>query len=104
MSLRFLRAAMIEAEAAALWYEARREGLGADFIAELMKRARRAEELPGAGRLEPDAPPELDLRWYLLKRFPYGLLVGSSGRGRIVVAVAHERRRPGYWKRRVGDL
>ena len=30
---------MLEAEAAALWYEARREGLGADFIAELMKRA-----------------------------------------------------------------
>ena len=102
--LQFLPEAIAEAREAANWYEERREGLGAEFVDALMDRARKAERIPGAGRLERDAPPHFELRWYDLKRFPYSLLAGSIGGERAVVAVAHARRRPGYWRHRVAKL
>lgn len=102
--LRFLPEATAEAREATRWYEERREGLGSEFIVALMERARRAEIMPGAGRLERDSPERFQLRWYELKRFPYSLLVGSAGGERLVVAVAHARRRPGYWHHRLVKL
>jgi toxin ParE1/3/4 len=40
-------------------------------------------------------------RRYLLKRFPF-VIVYRAGESRIeIVAVAHGRRRPGYWAARV---
>jgi len=102
--LRFLPEATAEARAVTVWYEERREGLGAEFIAALMDRARKAELMPGAGRLERDAPERFELRWYDLKRFPYSLLAGSVRDERVVVAVAHARRRPGYWRQRLVKL
>ncbi|RLB45546.1 MAG: hypothetical protein DRJ42_29670 [Deltaproteobacteria bacterium] len=102
--LRFLPEATAEAREAAAWYEERRVGLGDEFITALMDRARKAEAVPGAGRLEQDAPERFELRWYNLKRFPYALLVGSVGEERVVVAVAHGRRRPGYWRHRLVKL
>ena len=100
--LEFLPQALEEMVEAARWYEQQREGLGQDFVDELEVRLRRAVEVPGAGRLEPNAPEQFALRWYSLKRFPYALLTGQLGDRRVVVAVAHERRKPGYWKRRLG--
>jgi hypothetical protein len=63
-----------------------------------------AEEAPGIGKLEPDAPTRFDLRWYMMHRFPYALLVGSASGTRSVVAVAHLSRKPGYWKDRLIKL
>jgi plasmid stabilization system protein ParE len=102
--LRFLPEATAEAREAARWYEERREGLGSEFIVALMERARRAEMMPGAGRLARGAPERFQLRWYVLERFPYSLLVGTGGEERVVVAVAHARRRPGYWRHRLVKL
>jgi len=49
------------------------------------------------------APPELELRWYRVRRLPYALLIGRVGEDRMVVAVAHERRRPDFWRGRLGE-
>ena len=102
--LRFLPQALREYLAGVRWYEQQREGLGAKFAAELEARLQLAVEVPGAGRLELDAPERFALRWYKLRRFPFALLIGRAGSERVVVAVAHERRRPGYWKRRINAL
>jgi len=59
--LRFLPEANAEAQEAATWYEEHDDGLGAEFIGALMERARQAEAMPGAGRLERDAPKRM--RW-----------------------------------------
>jgi plasmid stabilization system protein ParE len=39
-------------------------------------------------------------RKYLLRRFPYGVIYRMTDAAIEVVAVAHGRRRPGYWKTR----
>lgn len=36
-------------------------------------------------------------RRYLLRRFPYGVIYQIAGEELRVIAVAHHRRRPGYW-------
>jgi toxin ParE1/3/4 len=39
-------------------------------------------------------------RKYLLRRFPYAVIYRVTDEAIEVVAVAHGRRRPGYWKTR----
>jgi plasmid stabilization system protein ParE len=39
-------------------------------------------------------------RRYLLRRFPYSILYQPAGEELRIIAVAHQRRRPGYWARR----
>ena len=44
---------------------------------------------------DPDA-----VRYYILRRFPYTIHYEVAGTEVIVLAVAHQRRRPGYWQDR----
>ena len=47
-------------------------------------------------------PPHLyGTRSCRLKRFPYHLVYIEEPNSVLIVAVAHFRRRPGYWKRRM---
>ncbi len=39
-----------------------------------------------------------------LDGFPYRIVYFTRGDEIVVVAYAHERRRPGYWKKRLSDL
>jgi plasmid stabilization system protein ParE len=43
----------------------------------------------------------LGTRRMVLQRFPYLLVFREAAAGVEVIAVAHERRRPGYWRDRV---
>ena len=51
---------------------------------------------------DPDRWPLLDdrHRFHLLKRYPYHLVYRIDGAQVLIVAVAHGRRHPGYWKGR----
>ena len=41
-----------------------------------------------------------DIRWVRVRRFPYVLVfVRESSDSLLVLAVAHAKRRPGYWRR-----
>ena len=42
-----------------------------------------------------------NLRRLLLKVFPYRIIYRVEGEEIVVYAVAHVRRRPGYWRQRV---
>ena len=41
------------------------------------------------------------VRRFLLDRFPYAIVFVEREHELLVVAIAHQRRRPGYWKRRL---
>lgn len=44
---------------------------------------------------------EAGTRRYVLQRFPYNVVYRETGRGIEVVAIAHHKRRPRYWHRRL---
>lgn len=85
-----------EVKSSFLWYEAKAEGLGDDFIAEL-------EGAYDAILTLPVVWPELNngLRRYLLFRFPFALIYKQLGENIYVVAVMHQNRKPDYYLPRV---
>jgi plasmid stabilization system protein ParE len=88
-----------EAEAefisAAVYYEDRAEGLGLAFISAVERAYQRILEYPEIGRRFGRR-----LRRVLVPGFPYGLLYRVEPQRIFIVAVAHLRRRPGYWRSR----
>ncbi len=90
-----------EAEAELLaaieWYDDEAE-LGADFLAEVREFSARIADAPES--FPPD--PEIEeVRPARLKRFPYWLIFAVQHDEIFVIAVAHVRREPGYWRGRV---
>ncbi len=83
-------------------YEAEREGLGAEFLAELSA-AMHTLSAPG-----PECGPVIGLprepgvRRKLLVRFPYAIVFVESEAFVRVISVMHGHRRPAYWRRRIG--
>ncbi|GGI09859.1 hypothetical protein GCM10011354_36160 [Egicoccus halophilus] len=88
--------ASYELEAAALWYEAQRSGLGQTFLATVDHLA----TWPEAGASVPGVPAHLEVRQMPVVRFPYRVVYLAASRELRVLAVAHTRRRPGYWRSR----
>ena len=96
MKLEFHPEAEEEFLAALSHYEAELPGLGLRFDAELHS----ATDLLGAYP-EIGAPLEGELRKLILDRFPFYLIYSVIADTVYVVAVAHERRKPGYWQQRI---
>jgi plasmid stabilization system protein ParE len=88
--------AVDEAQAAAQWYR-ERSALAADaFLAELDLAVERIAE-----NLEMYPHYIRGTRRYLLQRFPFYLVYREHPEKLELVAIAHGRRRPGYWKKRI---
>ena len=100
-ALRILEAAAAEAAGAAAWYESQRAGLGADFRADFKAGLDTLQEGVVPGSPWPGRVGERGVKRILLKRFPFSLVYVVSGGGRVVLAVAHHRRRPAYWRGRL---
>jgi toxin ParE2 len=96
MIVRFERAARLELEEAAHWYETSRPGLAAEFLDEFDRGIQRISDAPNAWH-----PLEQGLRRYRLRRFPYGIIYAIHDGEILIVAVAHLHRRPGYWHTRL---
>ena len=87
--------AIAEARAAREWYEARNAEAAEAFMAELDAAIDRIEETPRQW------PPYLaQTRRYLLRRFPFFVVFREADDRVRILAVAHARRRPGYWRGR----
>lgn len=82
--------------AAARYYQRQRYGLGEDFLNEVERATTFAAEHPEAGTSIGDG-----FRWVLTRRFRYAVIYQEHDHRLEVVAVAHLRRRPDYWRRRV---
>ncbi len=91
---------MAELEAAIDWYDDRRSGLGLEFELEIDAAMDRIEELP---RAWPHWPGDDDFRVVRVHRFPYHLPYHIDGDRAVVMAVAHDKRRRGYWRERSAE-
>lgn len=101
--IRFAPEVWSELAEAALWYEAKKEGLGADLLAEIDVTLPLLVMRPRSFPRLRDVDPALEIRRALLARFPYALVFLVRGDEVRVLAVAHAKRRPGYWLGRVGS-
>ena len=95
-SVTFDSEAEAEFRAAALYYESQRAGLGDDFVAEVEQAVQRIAQTPQAFPLHGSS----GLRKCLLRRFPYTIYFLELADRIWIAAVAHQRRRPGYWSHR----
>ncbi|HEX7239831.1 MAG TPA: type II toxin-antitoxin system RelE/ParE family toxin [Longimicrobiaceae bacterium] len=91
---RFLRPAREELLRAAERYERERTGLGADFLEEVEHAVDTARAHPEAG-----TPLVRGTRRILVRRFPFSVIFRDEAENSLV-AIAHHRRRAGYWIRR----
>lgn len=84
-----------ELDAAVSFYETVLTGLGKAFVNEVKNAIELLKKHPDAG-----LSIGRKLRKLTLKRFPFSLIYQHEARCILVLAVAHHRRRPGYWKSR----
>jgi plasmid stabilization system protein ParE len=82
------------------WYELQVPGLARDLTDEVDRALDAIAERPSTWPLWPGVDPALGVRRFLLPRFPFAIAYLVEGDTIIVLAVAHLRRRPGYWLRR----
>lgn len=94
--LEYLDEALDEAEEAARWYAERSPMAAAGFTDELDVAAAAIEQAPEAW-----PPYDHGTRRFPLRRFPYYLVYRIDPTRVVVLAIAHARRRPGYWKDRL---
>jgi plasmid stabilization system protein ParE len=99
--LRFHPAARAEFIEAIVYHEQQRPGYGEKLVTEVEGLLERAARFPASGSPLPGYPPELDVHAWRLQTFRYSLIIADVKGERIVCAVAHERRRPGYWANRM---
>ena len=83
------------AQAAERWYRERNETASARFQREIDRAVDLISERPNTG-----SPYLGSTRRVLLRRFPFFLVYRVRGDSVQIVAVAHARRRPGYWRAR----
>ena len=80
------------------FYENRLAGLGADYLTEFDATLALVCAAPTSFPL--DCPP--DIHKAGLRRFPFNVEYRVAGGMIQLLAVAHHRRRPGYWYGRIG--
>lgn len=78
------------------WYRKRSDQAAERFIAAMEELIERIGAHPERFRLVADT-----LRKAHFKRFPYSLIFRVSLEAIKIFAVAHDKRRPGYWQRRI---
>ena len=92
--------ASAELDEAALWYEQRRSGLGIEFLQAIDSALEFIARFPQAGAPVPGVPPDLPVRRVPVRRFPFHVIYLELSDAIRVLAFAHDRRSPGYWRSR----
>lgn len=98
MTIRFLSVAEAEFADAASYYEVQRTGLGDVFIEHVTHSIAYLEQHSLIGTLIGRR-----VRKLVLKKFPYSLIYYSSESEIVIIAIAHHKRKPNYWRDRLGD-
>ena len=78
------------------YYSQRREGYGSLFIDAVEREFALLLEFPRIGK-----PAVLGTRRRILRGWPYSIVYQPILGGIYVIALAHHRRKPGYWRKRV---
>jgi plasmid stabilization system protein ParE len=96
MNVVFHPAARDEFVAAAEYYESAVPGLGSRFLLAVRRTTDVATRHPDAGSVRRGAARRLFVRG-----FPYDLIYQVRDEALEILAVAHQHRRPGYWRDRL---
>ncbi len=96
MRVRFLDTARSELNETIEYYDAQAANLGQDFADEVRQATIRIARFPTAWQVSSQRT-----RRCLLERFPYALIYAVRDEEILIVAVAHQHRKPGYWKSRL---
>jgi toxin ParE1/3/4 len=88
--------AITELDSAIAYYEKRKVGLGLDFLSEVEQYLGKIQQNPNLGALYKAS----GLRRYVMQRFPFLIFYTEFEEFIWVVAIAHGKRRPDYWRRR----
>lgn len=80
------------------WHAVKRPGLGEQFVSAVEAAIQRALEAPETG-----SPHLYGTRRMLVDRFHYDVIYITREPLVVIVAVAHQRRRPGYWRKRLNE-
>lgn len=92
LDVRLRAEARVELESAAEWYADEREGLGDEFLGAIERCLDRIGATPYAAIVWRG-----DIRRRRVDRFPYQIFYRVTATHVDVIAIAHERRRPGYF-------
>jgi plasmid stabilization system protein ParE len=92
LRIEFHPSAVTEAEGAREWYAERSRSAAKGFLHELDHALVRVAEAP-----ERWPEYEVGTRRLLFRRFPFALIYRVTDDCIQIVAVAHQRRKPGYW-------
>ncbi len=88
--------AIFEARKARNWYAHRNLAVATRFMAELDRAIDKIKD-------GPDRWPKylFGARFFKLRRFPYMVIYWEDQASILILAVAHAKRRPGYWRKRL---
>lgn len=96
MKIKFLNIAKQELDDAAQFYELELTGLGSVFKDEIKKALNRIQQYPNAWPLT----KKKCIRKYLMHKFPYKILYSIEDNFILIIAIAHQHRKPDYWTKR----
>ncbi len=96
-AVRFSREAASEMAQAIRWYENEQRGLGLRFLSALRDACDRIEDWPRAAPRIHNLPDDLDVRRFPTPGFPYHIVYSVTARHIVILAVAHDARKPLYW-------
>jgi plasmid stabilization system protein ParE len=96
MILRFLPSAEAELLEGISYYSAIRPELGIRFEQAVAEAVRNAVLHPEHG-----APRTESSRRWLVKNFPFGIIYRAGESDVLIIAVAHQRKKPEYWASRL---
>jgi toxin ParE2 len=95
MNVRLLAPAQTELDEAIIWYSEQAPGLGDGFLVEVLRSIQLIQRFPeGWHSLTPT------IRRCRLRRFPYGVVYTVEAGEILILAIAHQHRKPGYWQAR----
>ena len=99
MRARFLKPAETEVDEAIAYLDERREGLGDRFEQDLLSTVNFVTAHPLAGKRLSE-----HVRKFPLRKFKYNIIYIAEEEVILIVAVAHHKRRPGYWVARLAEV
>lgn len=98
MKIRFLPPARRELKEAVSYYNAHRTGLGEELRDEVWNTIQRIKTFPDTWH-----PLSASMRRCQTNRFPYGIIYAVSSEEIVIIAVAHNRQQPEYWRSRTNE-
>ena len=104
LPLRLEDEASAELTDAARWYEERQPGLGRRYLQAVDTIFQQIARHPKAGAPAPQVAPELGVRRAPITSFPYAVIYLELPAEIRILAIVHDRRRPGYWLSRVSGI